>query len=80
MDQYYEKSLQLLRKGGLAVIDNVSDDKKYLDVGFTLVMDSAGVAFIKGFLVLRKPLTSPNSYVYSVHFAQAGSPVFGVKE
>ena len=25
-DQYYEKSLQLIRKGGLIVIDNVSDD------------------------------------------------------
>ena len=27
-DQYYEKSLQLLRRGGLIVIDNVSDEKK----------------------------------------------------
>jgi len=27
-DQFYEKSLQLIRKGGLVVIDNVSDEKK----------------------------------------------------
>ena len=27
-DQFYEKSLQLIRKGGLVVIDNVSDKKK----------------------------------------------------
>jgi len=27
-DQYYEKSLQLLRSGGLVVIDNVSDNTK----------------------------------------------------
>lgn len=26
-DQFYEKSLQLIRKGGLIVIDNVSDKK-----------------------------------------------------
>lgn len=26
-DQFYEKSLQLIRKGGLVVIDNVSDKK-----------------------------------------------------
>jgi len=26
-DQFYEKSLQLIRKGGLIVIDNVSDEK-----------------------------------------------------
>ena len=26
-DQFYEKSLQLIRKGGLVVIDNVSDEK-----------------------------------------------------
>ena len=27
-DQYYEKSLQLLRSGGVIVIDNVSDNTK----------------------------------------------------
>ena len=29
-DQFYEKSLQLIRKGGLIVIDNVSDEKMLL--------------------------------------------------
>ena len=29
-DVYYEKSLQLVRKGGLVVVDNVSDEKMLL--------------------------------------------------
>jgi len=31
--QYYEKSLQLIRKGGLIVIDNVSDNARRKSLG-----------------------------------------------
>lgn len=34
-DQFYEKSLQLIRKGGLIVIDNVSDEKKMFFISFS---------------------------------------------